>query len=103
MSTSYDDTVRPEFDAQSGTYRFSYDTDSSTSVSTSLVLSLCSLTDDEPTQMRPLSRAVDPDVLESHVESRDRGSNLTFEFHGHRVTVQDGGQVEFSPIDTESA
>lgn len=102
MLTTYENTVRPEFDTRSKTYRISYDPDRSTSVSTTLVLSLCSLTGDEPTQMRPLSRAVDPDVLESHVQSRDRGSDISFEFHDHQVTVQDDGQIEFTPIDAQS-
>lgn len=48
--------------------------------------------------MLPLNRAVDPEALECHVRERNRGSQLSFEFHGYRVTVRDDGQVCFSPL-----
>lgn len=103
MSTAYDNSVRPEFDAQSETYRVSHDTDSPWEVSTTLVLSLSSLTGDEPTQMRPLNRAVDPDKLTSHVRGRDQGALVSFDFHGYHVTARDDGQITFTPLDEQEA
>lgn len=67
--------------------------------STTIVLSLETITGDEPPQMLPLNRAIDPDVLESHVRGRDRRAELSFEFHGHQVTVRDDGRITFSPLD----
>ena len=98
MTVAYDDTIVPESDPYSEIYRVYHDADSPWKISTTLVLSLQSLTKDEPTEMRPLNRAVDPDVLECHVQGQNRGAELTFEFHGHRVTVRDDGRITFSPL-----
>lgn len=96
-----EDIVRPEFDPRSEAYRVHHDTDSSWTVSTTLVYALSSLTGNEPRQLLPLNRAVDPDVLEYHVRGRNRGADLSFEFHGHHVTVRDDGLIEFSPLDEQ--
>lgn len=103
MSTAYDNSVRPEFDAQSETYHVSHDADCSWEVSTTLILSLSSLTGDEPTQMLPLNRAVDPAELRSHIHGRDQGALLSFDFHGYHVTARDDGQITFTPLDEQGA
>lgn len=59
--------IRPEFDSQTGTYRVDHDGDSPWEASTTLVLAISSVTGEGPTEMLPLSRAVDPDVLDKHV------------------------------------
>lgn len=92
-------TIRPEFDPQAGTYRVDHDADSPWEASTTLVLAISSVTGEEPTEMLPLTLAVDPDVLNRHVGGRDRGASLTFEFDGHQVTVQDSGRIEFAAVD----
>lgn len=99
MSIAYENTVRPESDPRSETFRVCYDADCSCAVSTILVLSLSSLTGDEPTEMLPLNNAVDPDVLECHVRGRTRGADLSFEFHNYHVMVSDDGRITFSPLD----
>lgn len=98
MSLTRTDAIRPEFDPERGTYEVYHDTDSSWEVSTTLVLSLSSLTDDDPRQMRSLNSVVDPDVLNGHVRGRNSGATLSFEFHDHRVTVQDDGHLELFPL-----
>lgn len=78
-----------------------HDPDSSCDVSTTLVLAISSLTGNEPMQMLPLNRTVDPDVLESHVDGWERGSHVSFDFHGYHVTVRDDGLIEFIPLDEQ--
>lgn len=99
MSATQATTVRPEFDPQTGSHRVHHDGDSPWEASTTLVLSLSAVTEDDPTEMVPLDRAVDPEVLNRHVRGRERGATLTFEFDGHRVTVRDDGRIEFSAMD----
>lgn len=103
MSITDNESVQPEFDPRTETYQVRHDSDNAWRLSTTLVLSLSSLTGDDPVQMFPLHRAVDPDVLNSHVSDRDRGSRLSFEFHGHDVTVRDDGQIAFVPLDEREA
>lgn len=99
MSATQATTVRPEFDPQTGSHRVHHDGDRPWEASTTLVLSLSSVTGEDPTEMVPLDRAVDPEVLNRHVRGRDRGATLSFEFDGHRVTVRDDGRIEFSEIE----
>lgn len=103
MATAYEDTVRPAFEPDSETYYVYDDPDSSWTVTTTLVLALGSLTGDEPSQMLPLNRTVDPDVLDSHVHGRTRGSQVSFDFHGYHVTVRDDGRIEFTPLDEQES
>lgn len=99
MSVTSHTHVRPEFDPESGSHRVRHDTETEWEASTTLVLSLCSVAGDDPTEILPLNRAVDPDVLNGHVRGHARGAELTFQFHGHDVTVHDDGRIEFSPLD----
>lgn len=99
MSTTYQTAVRPEFDSNSETYRVHHDPDSPWSVSTTVVLSIQSLTGAEPTEMRPLNRAVDPDILGSYLQEKGRDTCLSFTFHGHEVTVQEDGRLVFAPLE----
>jgi len=103
MSTNKCSDVSPEFDPHTETYELRYDQERSTSVATALVFTLSHLTGDEPGRMLPLNRAVDPDVLEQHVDGRDRGARLSFEFHGYDVTVRDSGHIALSPLEGDSS
>lgn len=50
----------------------------------------------DPIELDPLYGAIDPDALDALVLAADRnGSALRIEFvyHGHRVTVTDGGEI----------
>lgn len=99
MSTTYQSSIRPESDPGSDTARVFHDPESPWNVSTTIVLAIQSLTGEEPTGMLPLNRAVDPDMLENHLEGPDRDTQVTFEFHGYEVTVRDDGQVMFVPLE----
>lgn len=99
MSATRATTVRPEFDPQTGSHRVHHDADSPWEASTTLVLSLSAVTGEDPTEMVPLDRAVDPEVLNRHVRGRERGATMSFEFDDHRVTVRDDGRIEFTPLD----
>ena len=98
MSSIYNTIVNPRFDPGSRTYRVHHNPDNPWALSTTLVLSLSSLTGDDPTEMCPLNRVVDPDVLESHVRGRNRGAHVSFDFHGYDVTVRDDGRIELDSI-----
>lgn len=99
MSVTPATAIQPEFDPQTGTHLVDHDADSPWEASTTLVLAISSVTGEEPTEMLPLSLAVDPDVLNRHVGGRDRGATLSFEFDGHRVSVEDSGRIEFTAAD----
>ncbi|PSQ15269.1 hypothetical protein BRD00_14940 [Halobacteriales archaeon QS_8_69_26] len=99
MSVLHDESVRPEFDPASGTYRVHHDQGGTDDASTTVVLALASVTGEDPLDMPPLHLAVDADVLDAHVDGHDRDATMAFEFHGHRVTVRGDGRVEFVPLD----
>lgn len=111
MSTNYKSTdeggldrlVRPEFHPGSDRFQVYHDTDWSWTATTTLVFSLSSVTAVDPTDMLPLNRAVDPDVLEGLVRGRNRGAKLAFDFHGYHITVRDTGHITFSPVDHREA
>ena len=98
MSTIYENEVRPEFDPHSERYHVHHDTDSTWKASTTIVLAIKNLVSDDA-RMLPLTQAVDPDVLESHLQGRIRGAQLSFEFHGHEVTVRDDGDITITPLE----
>ena len=98
MVPTHADVVRPEFDPRTEAYVVHHDSDSAWNVSTTLVLSLGSLTDDDPREMRPLGHAVDPEALDSHVRGGGADATLSFEFHHHSVTVRSDGRIEFAPL-----
>jgi|AntRauMinimDraft_4_1070384.scaffolds.fasta_scaffold00019_76 hypothetical protein len=98
ISPDADAAVRPDFDPRTGTHTVDHDCDSAWDASMTLIHSLSSLTDDDPMEMRPLGYTVDPDVLDAHARSGNEDATLSFEFHGHRVTVRGDGQIEFAPL-----
>lgn len=54
--------------------------------------------DVDPTDLDPpLGDVIDPDALESIF--RDSNGELTFTYHGHRVTVEPAGTVDLEPTD----
>lgn len=99
MSATPATTIRPEFDPRTGTHRVDHDPESPWEASTTLVLAISSVTGEEPTEMLPLSLAVDPDVLNKHVGGRDRGATISFEFDGRQVSVHDSGRIEFTAVE----
>ncbi|WP_232702355.1 HalOD1 output domain-containing protein [Halobacterium wangiae] len=98
MLSTHTTDVRPEFDPETGVYEVRHEHDSPWAVSTTLVLALSSLTDDGPLEMRPLYYTVDPAVLDDHVGGQNADGTLSFEFHGHHVTVRDDGLLTLSPL-----
>ena len=98
MVSTHADVVHPEYDPRTETYAVYHDSDSAWDVTTTLVLSLSSLTDDEPREMGPLAHVVDPDVLTGHVRGGNEDATLAFEFHDHRVTVRGDGRIRFAPL-----
>lgn len=99
MSATRHPLVETEFDPETGTHRVYHDPRNTWEASTTVVLSISSLTGEDPTEMLPLGRSVDPDVLNEHVRGEDSGATLTFEFHGHEVSVRDDGRIQFASDD----
>lgn len=99
MATTYDTTVRPIRERETDTHHVHHNPDNSCKITTSLVLAVSSMTEDDPSEMLPLNRAIDPDVLESHIQGRERGTHLSFDFQGYHVAVRDDGQIELTPLD----
>jgi hypothetical protein len=92
-------TIEPALDSGTGTIGVHYSEHTPWPASTTVVLGIASLTGQEPTSLRPLHGAVDPDTLNQHVrDDWDRDATLSFEFHGYRVTVGGGGHIEFAPL-----
>ena len=92
-------SIDPTFDPRSGSYRLDYRAESPWPLSTAVVLAIASVGDVAPTRLRPLNDVVDADTLNSHIRGRDRGSELSFEFHGYHVTVRDDGRIAFVPTE----
>ena len=103
MTSTYEQTIRPTFDPDTETYHISHDAETSWPISTSIVLSLSSLVDDEPTKMAPLTGTVDPDELQDHISGSSHGTEMEFEWYGFRVTVRDDGETTFIPITDQHA
>lgn len=103
MKTAHETTDRPTRQSRPATYRVYHDPDSSRKITTDLVFAVRSITGDDPTEMLPLNRAVDPDVLESHVQGRQRDAHLSFDFQGYHVAVRDDGRIEFTLLDDQEA
>lgn len=55
--------------------------------------------DASPTEMAPLSDAVDPDAIAALVGDSDTGTlRITFEYAGHEVRVDAEGDVAVEPM-----
>ena len=98
MASTYEYAVRPTFDPDTETYHVSHDADAPWPISTTIVLSLSSLTEHGPTEMSPLTRAVDPDELHEHISGRSHGAEMEFQWYGFCVTVRDDGETTFAPV-----
>lgn len=53
----------------------------------------------DPTELPPLYRAIDPDVLDSLIE--DRSVAVSFEYYGYSIAFDRAGTVELTPIDAD--
>lgn len=103
MTSSYQHAIRPTFDPDTETYHMSHDTDTSWPISTSIVLSVSSLTEDDPTEMSPLARTVDPDKLQGHISGQSHGAEMEFVWYDYRVTVRDDGETTLTPVTDQPA
>lgn len=79
-------------------YRVSHDKDTPWPASTTTVLALAELTGVEPTEMLPLAGAVNPDMLNHHVQRKANESELSFEAYGYDITVHGDGHMEFESV-----
>lgn len=95
MTTSDDREV--EYDAETGTYRASYDP-STESPSICVLEAVGVARDTEPTALDPLDEYVDPDALDHVFDPTTRKSgvhgSLSFNYEGLLVVVHSDGEVE---------
>ena len=86
-----------EYDAESETYRASFDS-STGSVSTAVISTVAAVAETNPQELPPLYSFVDPDALDAVVESTvTRPSKgdvyVSFNFDGYPVTVHNAGII----------
>lgn len=100
MIANRDPNTRPEGDSRSGSGCVDHNPRDPWPVSTTVVLAISSLAGIDPTELRPLNDVVDPDALNQHVhEIRERDAELSFCYHGYRVTVRGDGHIELAVIE----
>lgn len=99
MAESFTRDDSPPMDVGTDVLQLRHDDADPACICTRIVLAVGSRIGEEPTQMLPLHRSVDPDALEAHVGNRDRGAELTFEYYDYRVTVRDDGHVTAIPLE----
>lgn len=95
-----------EYDAESETYRASFDGDAR-SVCTAVVSTVAAVSRTRPTELPPLHSVVDTDALTALVESTVTGPSgsdihVSFTFDGYPVTVHSYGLVTVHPLPADS-
>ena len=88
----------PEFDEENGCYERTFDTDEQ--IVTDLVMTLASISDEEPESMPPLQESIDTTILErllSH-DNADSDARLSFTYYDFRVTVWNDGDTSIHPL-----
>lgn len=92
-----------EYDEESHTYHVSYGS-AGARASSVVVESVAAIAGQSPTQLEPLSEAIDLDVaaldrLVGSVPDRDHGptARVTFTYAGHEVRVHGGAYLEITP------
>lgn len=64
------------------------------SVLDNLVRIVSEATDEDPLEMPPLAREIDPDALEQFIQSSAHPSTrVSFRFNGCEITVNSGGEI----------
>ena len=86
-------------DQQLDVYRRTFDPCVNESVSVAVVEALAAATGRSVTEVGPLSRAVNSDALDELFttdsdEIEEATASVTFDIHGLRVTVREGGMIE---------
>jgi hypothetical protein len=55
----------------------------------------------DPTELRPLTEVVDPDSLDELADAaRNDTVQIYFEYEGHRVTIDNAGEISLQSVDT---
>lgn len=85
---------RTEITQQGDAYRTSFDTGTD-SVSIAVISTVAAITNTPEEELPPLYTIVDPDALETLVQS-GAVIDISFIYHGHAVTVHGDGDIEVS-------
>ena len=91
-------SFRPKYDRDAECYRYHVDPEGTVKPSTAAVLALGSITGEHPREMPLLSDSIDPESLNRHFSDARSNGIFSFEYHGHTVTVNSTGDVEFVPL-----
>lgn len=96
MSPPTDDS-NIEYDAESGTYRVTYDP-AEESPGVHIVAAIAAITDTDTADLDQLDRYVDADALDALFrptrEQRGNHGSLSFVYEGFRVVVHSDGEIE---------
>lgn len=98
-------TINVEYDPETDTYRTVHDFSDDTSLTTTLVLMLEEIMDDDAT-LEVLYDVVDPDALDDIFRPRSavtpyRRGHVAFIVSDHQVTVFSDGVIVIEPLDTD--
>lgn len=100
---STDDDVSVSYDAGTDTYRATFDS-ATVAPTVAVVEAMAAVRGTDPTDLRPLYDAVDPQGLDrvcsdSVPPYREGARTVEFTYLDHRVSVDSGGVVEIRPGD----
>ena len=98
MSESTLHSVQPVFDATAVCYRYQHDAESPVPPSTAVVLAVGSITDERPRAMPVLRETIAPETIDTLVSDTGTTGTLSFEYHGHSVTVDASGNLRLVPL-----
>lgn len=88
-----------EYHAEDNVYRAIYN-HSEQPASAAVVSAVAAASDTDPLDMDPLHSTIDTDALNALATPRDvsnSDAHLTFEFHGHKVTISKFGRLKIRP------
>lgn len=88
----------PEFDEENGCYERSFD--SPEQIVTDLVMTLATITDEEPESMPPLQESIDTTILQRLLahDNADSDARISFTYYDFRVTVWNDGDTSIHPL-----
>lgn len=103
MDTNNRLDIRPEYDAESGTYRVRFDSDEY-ELSTVVVLAVAAVSGSDPLTLPALNDCLDPTCLDGLFAPKENGTprtggRVTFTYIGYELTVDSSGEVVLDPVE----
>lgn len=88
----------PEFDEENGCYERSFDTGDQ--IVTDLVMTLATISGEEPESMPPLQESIDTTILQRLLDhdNEESDARLSFTYYDFRITVWNDGDTTIHPL-----